>query len=104
METIFVYMTASSPEEARRLGRALVDERLAACVNLFEGMTSIYSWKGQVEEGGEVAMIAKTRADLFEPLARRVRELHSYECPCIVSLPVTKGDPGFLSWIAEQTA
>jgi periplasmic divalent cation tolerance protein len=104
MDVLFVYMTAGSAEEARRIARALVEERHAACVNLIEGMRSVYRWRDAVEEASEVVMIAKTTAGGFDRLARRVRELHSYECPCIVALPVRDGDPGYLDWIRGQTA
>lgn len=104
MDALFVYMTAGSVEEARRIARALVEERHAACVNLVEGMRSVYRWQGAVEEASEVVMIAKTTAAGFDRLARRVRELHSYDCPCIVALPVQGGDSGYLDWIREQTA
>lgn len=104
MDALFVYMTAGSAEEARRIARALVEERCAACVNLIEGMRSVYRWQGAVEEASEVVMIAKTTAAGFDRLAARVRELHSYDCPCIVALPVQAGDAGYLAWIGEQTA
>ncbi|HYD32378.1 MAG TPA: divalent-cation tolerance protein CutA [Azospirillaceae bacterium] len=104
MELIFVYITAGSVDEARRIGRALVEERLAACVNLLPGMTSIYPWEGRIEEGGEVVMIAKTRAELFDPLAARVRALHSYTVPCIIELPLGRGNPAYLDWLVAETA
>lgn len=102
MDVIFVYMTAGSVEEARRIARALVDERLAACVNLIEGMTAIYRWQGAVEEAGETVLIAKTRAGRFEALADRVRALHSYSVPCIVELPVGRGNPAYMAWLRQE--
>ncbi|HYH17174.1 MAG TPA: divalent-cation tolerance protein CutA [Azospirillum sp.] len=104
MDLVFVYMTAASREEAARIGRALVEERLAACVNILGGMTSIYRWEGAVETAEETVFIAKTRRDLFEPLAARVRELHSYSVPCIVELPVERGNPAYLDWLRAETA
>ena len=101
---ILVYMTAGSPEEARRLGRTLVEERLAACVNLIDGMTSLYRWQGGLEEGRETVILAKTRADLFEALAARVRALHSYATPCIVEIPLGRIDSGYLTWLTAETA
>lgn len=103
MDLVFVYMTAASREEAMRIGRALVEERLAACVNVLGGMTSVYRWEGVVETAEEVAFIAKTRRDLFEPLAARVRELHSYTVPCIVALPVERGNAAYLDWLRAET-
>ena len=98
----FVYMTAGSPEEARMIGEVLVAERLAACVNLIGGMTSIYRWQGEIERSEEVVMIAKTGRDRVEALTDRVIRLHSYDCPCIVVLPVEGGNRAFLGWIGEQ--
>ena len=102
MEAIFVYITVGSPEEAHRIGRTLVEERLAACANLIGGMTSIYRWQGVVEQAAETVVIAKTKSALFTRLAQRVRELHSYDCPCIVALPITAAHPPYLDWIGEQ--
>ena len=102
-EIIFVYMTAPSPEEARRIGRALVEERLAACVNILPEMQAIYRWEGAVEEGRECVLIAKTRADGFAALADRVRALHSYQTPCIVELPLGRGDAPYLDWLVAES-
>jgi len=102
-ETCLLYMTASGADEARRIGDALVAERLAACVNIIPGMTSIYRWEGEVRHDSEVVLIAKTRAELVGPATERVRALHSYDCPCIVALPVAGGNPDFLAWIADET-
>jgi periplasmic divalent cation tolerance protein len=104
MAMVFVYITAASPEEARFLGRTLVEERLAACVNLFDGMTAIYRWQGAIEEGRETVIIAKTRADRFGALAERVRALHSYTTPCIVELPLGRIDAGYRDWLAAACA
>ncbi len=103
MDYTFVYITAPTREEAEKIGRVLVNERLAACVNIIPGMRSIYHWQGKVEQAQEVVVIAKTRAALFEKLAKRVRDLHSYTCPCIISLPISAGEPTFLNWINEYT-
>lgn len=98
-----LYMTAPDAGEARRIGDVLVAERLAACVNIIPGMTSIYRWRGEVRHGAECVLIAKTRAELVERATARVRALHSDDCPCVVALPVTGGNPDFLSWIIEET-
>ena len=97
------YMTASTAAEARRIGRALVSEELAACVNVLGPVESVYRWKGRVERGREVAFIAKTRVALQGKFVARVRALHSYECPCVVFLPVEGGNPAFLTWLGEST-
>lgn len=101
-DVLFVYVTAANAEEARRIGRALVEEGLAACVNLPAPHTAIYRWEGAVAEDAEQALIAKTTASRFDELARRVRALSSYDVPCIVALPVTTGDAEFLSWVGMQ--
>lgn len=104
MTACFCYMTAGSREEALRIGRALVEERLAACANLIEGMTSIYRWEGAIQEDAEVVLIAKTRPDLVTRLTERVKALHSYDCPCVIALPVDGGNQAFIDWIAAETS
>lgn len=104
MDLVFAYVTTSSPEEAKRIGRALVEERLAACVNILPGMISIYRWQGAVETAEETVLIAKTRADLFEALTARVKELHGYDVPCVVELRVGRGNPDYLGWLEAETA
>ena len=99
-----VYMTAGSVEEAKSIGQILVGQNLAACVNLLENMTSIYSWEDKLEEGQEVVMIAKTLKTLMPKLIETVKSHHSYDCPCILELPIQGGNPDFLSWIESQTA
>jgi periplasmic divalent cation tolerance protein len=103
MEFCLLYMTAGSGEEARRIGAALVDERLVACVNVIDGMTSIYRWEGAVRIDSETVLIAKTRRDLVDDVATRVKALHSYTCPCIVAVPIVGGNPAFLEWIGRET-
>ncbi len=103
MPMIFVYITAGSLEEARLIGRALVEERLAACVNIVDGMSSIYRWQGAIEEGRETILIAKTRQDLFNELAERVKTIHSYTSPCIVEIPLGRVDGGYLDWLSTET-
>ncbi|MBW1816419.1 MAG: divalent-cation tolerance protein CutA [Deltaproteobacteria bacterium] len=103
MKPCMIYMTAGSPEEARAIGKALVSERLAACVNIIEGMNSLYWWKGEVQEDNEVVVIAKTRQSLVPELSERVKEIHGYDCPCVVALPITDGFQPFLDWIGEET-
>lgn len=94
-----VYMTAGSLDEAQRIGQALVQEKLAACVNILEAMQSLYIWEGALQQDREVVMIAKTAAARLPELVDRVKALHSYDCPCIVSLTINGGNPDFLRWI-----
>lgn len=93
-------MTVGSDDEAKTIARALVEAKLAACVNIIPGMRSVYEWDGMIQEDAEWVVIAKTLADRVPDLIETVKELHSFECPCIVSLPVAGGNSAFLDWIA----
>ncbi|MBN2192294.1 MAG: divalent-cation tolerance protein CutA [Polyangiaceae bacterium] len=99
-----VYVTTSDREEALRIGRTVVERRLAACVNVFDGMGSIYWWKGAIETGSEAVLLAKTTTPCVAELVATIRSLHSYECPCVVALPVVGGNPAFLAWIEGEVA
>ena len=103
MELRFVYITAKDSDQARAIGRALVEERLAACVNIIDGMNSLYWWQGVIQDDHETIVIAKTRAELMPKLIDRVKSLHSYQVPCIVALPILSGNPDFLKWIEQET-
>ncbi|TDH64064.1 divalent-cation tolerance protein CutA [Dankookia rubra] len=96
---LWVWVTASDAEEATTIGRALVREGLAACVNILPGHTAIYRDAGVLREAEETAFVAKTTAAQFEPLRARIRALHSYELPAILALPAMDGDPDFVEWI-----
>jgi periplasmic divalent cation tolerance protein len=101
---ISVYIIAADSGEANRIADALVAERLAACVNILGVVRSVYRWQGQVECADEVALIAKSTAQLFDALAARVRALHSYETPAIVAWPIVAGDAAYLDWIGAETS
>ena len=92
------YITCTDLPQARNIGRALVEERLAACVNLLPGMQSCYRWEGTLEEVEEVVLIAKTVAGSTEALVARVRELHTSRIPCVLVLPVLGGNADYLAW------
>lgn len=98
-DIVLAYVTAGSRDEALSIGRKLVEERLATCVNVLDGMTSVYRWRGTLEESNEAILIAKTRRDGFDRLAARVTELHSYDLPCVITLPVDAGLPAYLDWV-----
>ncbi|MBV9655415.1 MAG: divalent-cation tolerance protein CutA [Acetobacteraceae bacterium] len=98
-DILLVYITCADAEEARRIGRALVEERLAACVNI-RPHEAIYRWQGAVEEGAETAMIAKTTRAGYPALQARVCALHSYRVPCIVALPAEAALGAYADWIA----
>jgi periplasmic divalent cation tolerance protein len=102
-QVVMVYMTARSEKEARKIGEAVVGERLAACVNIIPGMQSLYWWNGRVQDDSEVVVIAKTRPDLVDALIDKVKSLHSYDVPCIVTLPILSGNPAYLKWVADET-
>ena len=95
----FVYMTAGNLEEARQIGEALVKEKLAACVNILDGMQSLYIWEDGLQQDREVVMIAKTAVARVPALVARVKALHSYECPCIATFAIDGGNEDFLRWI-----
>ena len=101
---VFVYTTYPSLVEAESAGRAIVERRLAACVNILPKMITHYRWRGELERGEEVVMIFKTRAALDEAVRAAVKESHPYETPAIVVLPVEGGDPDYLAWIMAETA
>lgn len=103
MDLRVVYMTAGGLEEARRIARELVENRLAACVNIIDGMSSFYWWEGKIQDDRETVLIAKTRASLIPSLIEKVKSLHSYTVPCIVTLPILEGHEPFLKWVHEET-
>ncbi len=103
MENIVVFITASGEEEAAGISSALVEARLAGCVNIVKGMRSIYRWQGKIEDEGEVLMIAKTRRELFAPLLKKVKELHSYSVPEVIAFPIVEGAEDYLDWLKEVT-
>ena len=100
---VLVYTTWPSIVEAERAGCAIVEKRLAACVNILPGMISHYWWQGKIERAEEVVMIVKTRAALAEGVRQAVKELHSYETPSIMVLPVESVDANYNRWIVEET-
>jgi periplasmic divalent cation tolerance protein len=96
-------MTASGEDEAASIARALVENRLAGCVNIVNGVRSVYRWQGKTEDETEVLMIAKTRKSLFQSLLNKVKELHSYTVPEIVAFPIIEGSEDYLKWLGEVT-
>ncbi len=99
----FIYITTSGKEEAEKIGMELVSSRLAACVNIIDGVRSFYWWEGQVQDDQETIIIAKTREDLVGRLVDKVKSMHSYSCPCVISLPILEGNEDFLNWILKET-
>ncbi len=97
-----VFITVPDQATGEKIADALVREKLAACVSIIPGIISIYVWQGKLEKSGENLLIAKTRADTFDALRKRVVELHPYECPEIVSTPIDGGLDKYLTWIEES--
>ena len=102
MNVNLLYVTCGSEAEAERIARALVEARLAACGNILPGMRSLYWWNGSVQEEGETVLLLKTTAAMTDAAVERVVELHSYDTPCVVAVPVAGGNPDFLAWIAQE--
>jgi periplasmic divalent cation tolerance protein len=102
-KTIMVYVTTSNRGEAEAIAEALVQEKLAACVNVLGPIRSIYRWQGQVEKADETVLIAKTRAELFDEICDKVKAMHSYDVPCIVAYPMADGYAPYLEWIDAET-
>ena len=103
METSLVYITTGNLEEARDIGQKIVSERLAAGVNIIDKAHSMYWWAGKLQNEREVIVIAKTKDRLVPELTARVKSIHSYACPCIVSLPIKNGNRAFLDWVRNET-
>ena len=101
--TRLVYVTAPSLAEAEGLARLAVTRRLAACANILPGLRSLYWWQGRLEQADEVLLLLKTTAALAGELTRVLAEAHSYDCPCVVVLPIEGGHRAFLDWITAET-
>ena len=98
-----IYITAKDVEEAKVIGKLLLQSRLVACVNISDNINSMYWWKGKIQDDNEAVIIAKTRAELFTKVEEKVKAVHSYDCPCILALPILTGNKEYLNWIKEET-
>ncbi|MEE4311772.1 MAG: divalent-cation tolerance protein CutA [candidate division KSB1 bacterium] len=103
MEYVIVFVTTSDDAEAERIGRSLVDKRLAACCSIIPAVKSIFRWKGDLSEENESQLLIKTRSVLLQELIRHVNEIHSYDTPEIIALPVLAGSETYLQWIKDET-
>lgn len=103
MSETITFVTCKDRRQAAAIARSLVKEKLAACVNVVPGVTSIYRWEGRVEEAREVLLVIKSRRALSKRLVARVRALHSYEVPEVVTIPIAAGNPAYLRWVREST-
>lgn len=100
-----VYITTKDKKEAKTIGRQIVEERLAACVNIIDGMESIYRWEDKIEEASECILIAKTPYHNVKELTERVKEMHSYDCPCVISIQLTEqeGNQEYQHWLLQNS-
>ncbi|MEA2627412.1 MAG: periplasmic divalent cation tolerance protein [Candidatus Binatota bacterium] len=101
---IVVLVVAGSVDDAARIGRTLVEERLAACANVVPEVRSIYRWKGEIADEREALLLLKTRRALFVEIERRIRELHPYDTPEVVALEIAAGSERYLSWVRAETS
>ena len=100
---IVIYITTGSVNEAKKIGRALVEEKLVACSNIISPIRSIYCWQGKICDDKEALMVLKTRKKLFNQIVKRVEKLHSYDVPEIIAMPIIEGSSKYLSWLNEET-
>ena len=101
-DKVIVFSTCPSREEAKRIARGLVEDRLAACVNVIDAVSSVYHWQGEVRESDEVMLVVKSRRDLLGRLQERLAGMHSYEVPEAIAIPVVDGLPAYLEWMEKE--
>lgn len=104
MSVKLIYVTASSKAEAEKIAQAVVSEKLAACANFFDGVTSLFEWEGKLQREQEAVLVLKTPTDKVDALTARIQALHAYDCPCIVALPIENGNPDFLNWVKQTVS
>ena len=97
-----VYITTSGNEESKKIANILVEEKLAACVNIIPSIESIYLWKGKIEKDNESILIAKTKAENIDKIIKRVKEIHSYETPAILAIPIIEGSKDYLEYLNDE--
>lgn len=102
MNIKLIYITVGTLAEAKKIGQTMVEERLVACVNIINNVTSMYWWEDKVQNDQEVILIAKTTHNLVPEVIERVKSLHSYVCPCVVALTVDAGNPAFINWVERE--
>ena len=104
MSAVTVYVTTGTQEEARDIARTIINEGLVACVNILGNVSSIYRWDGEIKEDIETALLIKTRRELTTKLTDRIKELHSYDCPCVTVMNIENGNLDYIAWIEEKTS
>lgn len=102
MKHLIAYITAPNRKEAESISKSIIADRLAACTNILDNMSALFHWDNEVQSENEVVLIAKTTAEAYPALEDRVREQHSYDCPCIIALPVVAGNAEYLEWIEKE--
>ncbi len=100
---LIVFVTVSSQEEGERIGSSLVESKLAACVNVLPQVSSIFSWQGKIEKDGEVLLLIKTTSERMDDLAAKIKEMHSYDVPEILAVPVFAGSRDYIDWVHQET-
>ncbi|MCH8902698.1 MAG: divalent-cation tolerance protein CutA [Bacteroidetes bacterium] len=103
MKQSIAYVVTKDKDEAKEIGMELVSSKLAACVNILDNMNSIYWWEGAIKEESETVMIVKTKESLMNEVIAKIKEMHSYSIPCVLFLPITKGNEQYLEWIDKET-
>lgn len=104
MEKIcIIYVTASDKKEAEKIAKELIASKLAACVNVFDQISSFYRWEGKQEKSYETALVIKTKESLFPEIETKIKNLHSYSCPCILAISITRANKDYLDWIVKET-
>ena len=103
MMYVIAYITTKNIAQARKIGEVAVKEKLAACANIVPAIESVYWWKGKIEKEKEALLLLKTKKSLAGKLIKRVKELHSYEIPCVDIIPVTEGNEDYFKWVEEVT-
>lgn len=103
MNFCLVYITTKDKKEALKIGQTLVKEKLAACVNIISPVNSIYRWKGKIEKACEALLLVKTKKSLAKKIIKKVKSIHSYECPEIIFSPIEGGSEDYLGWIIGNT-
>ncbi len=104
MQAIIVYITFPNAQAASEIAHALLEARLIACANIYSGIESVYRWEGKIETATEVTLIAKSVERHADAIIARVKQLHPYRCPCIVTWKPSGGSPEYLAWVDQETA
>ena len=103
MECIVIFVACKDKQEAQSISTKLLEEHLVACVNIIDSVSSLFHWKGKIEQADEVLLSIKTTRDLFDAVRHAVKQIHSYEVPEVIAIPIVEGDVDYLDWIKRET-